>query len=153
MGYSGAGGKLIHKKTRSKKSRDTVPLTRFFVGHILPTRIGISLRRRDCWIAFCKLPVHSHCSHVSSLLPAGDCDKDCVRHSLAREAGGSASCRPASHSALPEQLRKSAKVNNLFYCLNCVFFVSVRSMALLSLSRKLTILYSSCNAGVILNSL
>ncbi len=28
MGYSGAGGKLIHKKTRSKKSRDTVPLRR-----------------------------------------------------------------------------------------------------------------------------
>jgi hypothetical protein len=27
MGYSGAGGKLIHKKTRSKKSRDTVPLS------------------------------------------------------------------------------------------------------------------------------
>ncbi len=27
MGYSGAGGKLFHKKTRSKKSRDTVPLT------------------------------------------------------------------------------------------------------------------------------
>jgi hypothetical protein len=27
MGYSGVGGKLIHeKKTRSKKSRDTVPL-------------------------------------------------------------------------------------------------------------------------------
>ncbi len=26
MGYSGAGGKQIHKKTRSKKSRDTVPL-------------------------------------------------------------------------------------------------------------------------------
>ncbi len=26
MGYSGAGGKLIHKKTRIKKSRDTVPL-------------------------------------------------------------------------------------------------------------------------------
>jgi hypothetical protein len=25
MGYSGAGGKLIHKKTRSKKSCDTVP--------------------------------------------------------------------------------------------------------------------------------
>jgi hypothetical protein len=25
-GYSGAGGKLIHKKTKSKKSRDTVPL-------------------------------------------------------------------------------------------------------------------------------
>jgi hypothetical protein len=25
MGYSGAGGKLIHKKTRSKKSRDAVP--------------------------------------------------------------------------------------------------------------------------------
>ncbi len=27
MEYSGAGGKLIHKKTRSKKSRDTVPLS------------------------------------------------------------------------------------------------------------------------------
>ncbi len=26
MQYSGAGGKLIYKKTRSKKSRDTVPL-------------------------------------------------------------------------------------------------------------------------------
>ncbi len=26
MGYSEAGGKLIDKKTRSKKSRDTVPL-------------------------------------------------------------------------------------------------------------------------------
>ncbi len=26
IGYSGAGGKLIHEKTRSKKSRDTVPL-------------------------------------------------------------------------------------------------------------------------------
>jgi hypothetical protein len=28
MRYSGDGGKLIHKKTRSKKSRDTVPLRR-----------------------------------------------------------------------------------------------------------------------------
>ncbi len=26
MGYSGAGGKLIDEKTRSEKSRDTVPL-------------------------------------------------------------------------------------------------------------------------------
>jgi hypothetical protein len=26
MGYSGAGGNLLMKKTRSKKSRDTVPL-------------------------------------------------------------------------------------------------------------------------------
>ncbi len=26
IGYSGAGGELIHEKTRSKKSRDTVPL-------------------------------------------------------------------------------------------------------------------------------
>jgi hypothetical protein len=31
MGYSGAGGKLIHKKTRSKKSRDTVPLNNLFL--------------------------------------------------------------------------------------------------------------------------
>ncbi len=28
MGYSVAGGKLIHKKTRSKESRDTVPLNK-----------------------------------------------------------------------------------------------------------------------------
>ncbi len=26
MGYSGARGKVIHEKTRNKKSRDTVPL-------------------------------------------------------------------------------------------------------------------------------
>jgi hypothetical protein len=33
MEYSGAGGKLIHgKKTRSKKSRDTVPLRQFFLS-------------------------------------------------------------------------------------------------------------------------
>ena len=31
MGYSGAGGKLIYEKTRSKKSRDTVPLKVVFV--------------------------------------------------------------------------------------------------------------------------
>ncbi len=31
MGYSGAGGKLIHEKTRSKKFRDTVPLKVVFV--------------------------------------------------------------------------------------------------------------------------
>jgi hypothetical protein len=30
MGYSGAGGKLIHEKTISKKSYDTVPLIRSF---------------------------------------------------------------------------------------------------------------------------
>ncbi len=29
MGHSGAGWKLIHKKTRSKKSHDTVPLRSF----------------------------------------------------------------------------------------------------------------------------
>jgi hypothetical protein len=29
MEYSGAGGKLIHEKTRSKKSRDTVPLMEY----------------------------------------------------------------------------------------------------------------------------
>ncbi len=28
LGYSGAGGKLIHEKTRCKKSRDTVPLSK-----------------------------------------------------------------------------------------------------------------------------
>jgi hypothetical protein len=33
MGYSEAGGKLIHEKTRSKKSRDTVPLKE--VSHLI----------------------------------------------------------------------------------------------------------------------
>jgi hypothetical protein len=33
-GYSGAGGKLIHEKTRSKKSHDTVPL-RLFLGRVV----------------------------------------------------------------------------------------------------------------------
>jgi hypothetical protein len=34
MGYSGAGGKLIDEKTRSEKSRDTVPLnlTEYFLN-------------------------------------------------------------------------------------------------------------------------
>ncbi len=27
MGYSGAGGKLIHEKNQKQKSRDTVPLS------------------------------------------------------------------------------------------------------------------------------
>jgi hypothetical protein len=31
MGYSGAGAKLIHEKTRSKKSCDNVPLNVSFV--------------------------------------------------------------------------------------------------------------------------
>jgi hypothetical protein len=45
MGYSRAGGKLIHKKNRSKKSRDTVPLIKLannmsvrledFIGKVL----------------------------------------------------------------------------------------------------------------------
>ncbi len=31
MGYSEAGGKLIYDKTRSKKSRDTVPLSQYIL--------------------------------------------------------------------------------------------------------------------------
>ncbi len=31
MGYSGAGGKLIHEKKQKQKSRDTVPLNQFVV--------------------------------------------------------------------------------------------------------------------------
>ncbi len=41
MEYSGAGGKLIHKKTRSKKSRDTVPLRRLL--HLGSVGSGIVL--------------------------------------------------------------------------------------------------------------
>jgi hypothetical protein len=36
MGYSGAGGKLFHEKTRSKKSRDTVPLFEEVGAHQVP---------------------------------------------------------------------------------------------------------------------
>ncbi len=36
MGYSGAGGKLIHKKARSKKSRDTVPLINLWLKPLTP---------------------------------------------------------------------------------------------------------------------
>jgi hypothetical protein len=32
MVYSGACGKLIHEKTRSQKSRDTVPLSPFYLN-------------------------------------------------------------------------------------------------------------------------
>jgi hypothetical protein len=39
MGYSGAGGKLIHKITRSKNSRDTVHLTR---GQVRGPAYGVS---------------------------------------------------------------------------------------------------------------
>ncbi len=35
MGYSGAGGKLIHEKKQKQKSRDTVPLSTFRVCCIL----------------------------------------------------------------------------------------------------------------------
>jgi hypothetical protein len=53
MGYSGAGGKLIHEKTRGKKSRDTVPLKWFLFGFInffelvLATAVKIVKR---CWL-------------------------------------------------------------------------------------------------------
>ncbi len=53
MGYSGAGGKLIHKKTRSKKSRDTVPLKG--LSHELDRAfddingIDLGLNKRRAW--------------------------------------------------------------------------------------------------------
>jgi hypothetical protein len=55
MGYSGARGKLIHEKTRSKKSRDTVPLSTFRVFCILrgiwpkgPTPVSQSVEVGHC---------------------------------------------------------------------------------------------------------
>jgi hypothetical protein len=53
MGYSGAGGKLINEKTRSKKSRDTVPLTIYC-----------------CWPEFqacTRLYVVANCIHTAEL--------------------------------------------------------------------------------------
>jgi hypothetical protein len=41
MGYAGAGGKLIHEKTRSKKSRDTVPLSLDKKGQTTGTSLKI----------------------------------------------------------------------------------------------------------------
>jgi hypothetical protein len=46
MGYSVAGGKLIHeKKTRNKKSRDTVPLTYYVAFHFDAVPVSMSLDR------------------------------------------------------------------------------------------------------------
>jgi hypothetical protein len=53
MGYSGAGGKPIHEKNRSKKSRDTVPLRVIYdfvkkifayIEHFFSFRVVIGLR-------------------------------------------------------------------------------------------------------------
>jgi hypothetical protein len=41
MGYYGAGGKLIHEKTRSKKSRDTVPLNENIIGPAKLPEMGL----------------------------------------------------------------------------------------------------------------
>ena len=48
MGYSGAGGKLIHEKTRGKKSRDTVPLKWFLLGFINFFLIGVGDSGKNC---------------------------------------------------------------------------------------------------------
>ncbi len=57
MGYSGAGGKLIHKKTRSKKSRDTVPLkspfTSLTVKLYVFTRYKYNTKLTGLQIVFC----------------------------------------------------------------------------------------------------
>ncbi len=42
MGYSGAGGKLIHEKNQRQKSRDTVPLR--IIHFWCEKRIDIKLR-------------------------------------------------------------------------------------------------------------
>jgi hypothetical protein len=48
MGYSGAGGKLIDKKTRSEKSRDTVPLSEYerrtlaYTSLIVTSHLGLA---------------------------------------------------------------------------------------------------------------
>ncbi len=47
MGYSGAVGKNIHEKTRSKNSRDTVPLSLILRG-----RIKVLLERNIVFIGF-----------------------------------------------------------------------------------------------------
>ncbi len=44
MVYSGAWGKLIHEKTRSRKSRDTVPLSQCWKkNNIILNHVGLSL--------------------------------------------------------------------------------------------------------------
>jgi hypothetical protein len=44
MGYSGAGGKLINEKPRSKKSRDTVPLK---ICKIMPSETSFTDENKD----------------------------------------------------------------------------------------------------------
>ncbi len=60
MGYCGAGGKLIHKKTRSKKSRDTVPLSMGHRRKTTPTWIiltYISRTEQQCVVTCQKIRV------------------------------------------------------------------------------------------------
>jgi hypothetical protein len=49
MVYSGAWGKLIHEKTRIRKSRDTVPLIRIKEKHTENEIIPLALL---AWLAF-----------------------------------------------------------------------------------------------------
>jgi hypothetical protein len=49
MGYSGAGGKLIHEKNQKQKSRDTVPLTLSYSSELnavlFPQRVSLPLKK------------------------------------------------------------------------------------------------------------
>ncbi len=68
MRYSGAGVKLIHKKTRSKKSRDTVPLRHL---HKL-TCAYISVQKGKVAIEtgeFVDLPLQKTCKFQTKLVP------------------------------------------------------------------------------------
>ncbi len=40
MVYSGAWGKLIHEKTRSRNSRDTVPLSQITISRYRPCKVA-----------------------------------------------------------------------------------------------------------------
>ncbi len=60
MEYSGAGGKPMHEKTRSKKSRDTVPLT----------EQGLRLhgKKSSCYTALDSTSTYGLCELLSPLL-------------------------------------------------------------------------------------
>ncbi len=63
MVYSGAWGELIHEKTRSRKSRDTVPLTSPMPKENHPSRKYVETKVKD---RFTTIFIFSMCVCVSA---------------------------------------------------------------------------------------
>jgi hypothetical protein len=78
MEYSGAGGKLIHEKNQKQKSRDTVPLSIFYLLYKNSKNFGFYRMLSTCRKTFtacsarldnfyCMLSMHGHFLHMLSM--------------------------------------------------------------------------------------